>query len=219
MIMQNIAIKNHCYDCGKQFETVQHYTRHRNRKTPCMIENISEDQKLNPDRCIYCNKIFSKNSNLVRHLNTCKIKNGGLDKLTDKLQYEQKIRILEEKECLMNEKIYSLQKQMDTMNEKLKLLDSTTIINNFVYFICNENFDGKVKIGRSKNPDKRLKQLQTGNPNILKIYRLIKFDPKINMEVIIHKYFRDVNIINEWFELTLECMNKVCDSMINNEVQ
>lgn len=86
----------------------------------------------------------------------------------------------------------------------------------WLYFICAEQFDGKVKIGRSKHPEIRLKQLQTGNPNTLIVYKTIKFDPKINIEAIAHKYFKDVRIINEWFELTLEYVDIICYELMNN---
>ena len=38
----------------------------------------------------------------------------------------------------------------------------------FLYFIQSSN-KGEIKIGRSKNPEKRLRNLQTGNPNKLRI--------------------------------------------------
>ena len=113
-------VKNKCFGCGKQFSTAQIYQRHKDRKTPCLIRDIPEIHKNNPDRCIYCNRVFSKNSNLVRHLTTCKIKNGGMDKLIDKVQHEQKIRILEEKDSARDELIINLQKQMEEMSKQLE---------------------------------------------------------------------------------------------------
>ena len=42
-----------------------------------------------------------------------------------------------------------------------------------LYFIQSD-FTGMIKIGRSKDPQKRLKQLQTGNPNRLKLIASFK---------------------------------------------
>ena len=50
------------------------------------------------------------------------------------------------------------------------------------------------KIGISKDPDKRLKQLQTGNPNLLKIYFTFQINNKyqnikaVNIETTIHNF-------------------------------
>ena len=42
-------------------------------------------------------------------------------------------------------------------------------MNNDDLYIIQSDVTGMIKIGRSKNPQKRLKQLQTGNPNKLKL--------------------------------------------------
>ena len=50
------------------------------------------------------------------------------------------------------------------------------------------------KIGISKDPDKRLKQLQTGNPNLLKIYFTFQINNKyqnvkaVNIETTLHNF-------------------------------
>lgn len=85
-----------CYSCGKTFRTPANLALHKARKTPCLIRDISEENKKNPLRCIYCNKIFSKASNLTKHGKTCKIKNGGLDKLHDKVKHDEQMRIMKE---------------------------------------------------------------------------------------------------------------------------
>ena len=89
-------IPNKCYNCGKIFRDENNLTRHRARKTPCLIRDLTEEDKVNPNRCIYCNKVYSKKENLTKHLKSCKIKNGGLDKLYDKVKYEETIRIMKE---------------------------------------------------------------------------------------------------------------------------
>ena len=96
--MQDEYIKNNtkCYNCGKQFKKPSDLDRHKNRKTPCLIREIAPDQINNPNRCIYCNKVLSKKEHLTRHLKVCKIKNGGMEILVDKVRNEQEIRILRE---------------------------------------------------------------------------------------------------------------------------
>lgn len=85
-----------CYNCGKSFRTPTELARHKKRKTPCLILEVKPEDKLNPLRCIYCNRISSKSENLTKHLKTCKIKNGGLDKLHDKVRHDEQLRILRE---------------------------------------------------------------------------------------------------------------------------
>jgi hypothetical protein len=97
-INQHIAEINNkkCYSCGKEFRTPNDYQRHKNRKTPCLIREVPPDQIANPNRCIFCNKIFVNRSSMIRHLKICKVKNGGMDMLVDKVRYDQEIRILKE---------------------------------------------------------------------------------------------------------------------------
>lgn len=85
-----------CFNCGKNFKCLADLNRHKSRKTPCLIREISAEDINNPNRCIYCNKILSKLSNLKTHLKTCKIKNGGIDILDDKVRHEQELRIVKE---------------------------------------------------------------------------------------------------------------------------
>ena len=85
-----------CYSCGKIFPKSGHLERHKNRKTPCLIQIIQPEQVNNPNRCIFCNKIFTNISNRNKHLKLCRVKNGGMDILVDKVHNDQRIRILEE---------------------------------------------------------------------------------------------------------------------------
>ena len=94
-----------CYSCGKIFRTPNDLNRHKNRKTPCLIREVLPEQVNNPNRCIFCNKILSNKSHLTRHLNICKIKNGGMEILADKVKYEQEIRILKERDLLKDKQI------------------------------------------------------------------------------------------------------------------
>lgn len=114
-----------CYSCGKEFKCAADLIRHKNRKTPCLIREVAPENRFNPLRCIFCNKIFAQKQTLTRHLGICKIKNGGMDILDEKIQYEQKIRILEEQRNVDRQQIDQMQAQIIQMQEQMKQLVTT----------------------------------------------------------------------------------------------
>jgi hypothetical protein len=73
----------------------------------------------------------------------------------------------------------------------------------FVYLIFSEE-TGIYKVGVSKNPSKRLKQLQTGNSEKL----VLKYKYESEYYNLIEKYFHSMYTPQkkegEWFEFTLE---------------
>jgi len=66
-------------------------------------------------------------------------------------------------------------------------------------YIIQSNVTGAIKIGRSKDVHKRLKQLQTGSPHRLKI--LIHVPDKGHLESTLHNRLRDhqLKMTGEWF--------------------
>lgn len=62
---------------------------------------------------------------------------------------------------------------------------------------CN-NF---IKIGVSDNPERRIKDLQTGNPYEIKLLLAIDDYDAYGLENQFHKYFKNINSIGEWFEV------------------
>ena len=68
-----------------------------------------------------------------------------------------------------------------------------------IYFISNGKY---VKIGFSKNPLKRLAQLQTGSSEPLEILGTI--NGTLATEKYLHRYFADKHIQGEWFALNHE---------------
>lgn len=83
----------------------------------------------------------------------------------------------------------------------------------------------KFKIGISKDPQKRCKQLQTGNPEVLKIYFIVKINDKyqnveaVKIETIIHQFLKEhdgKHIINEWFELSDDMVVKIAECLIKS---
>lgn len=67
------------------------------------------------------------------------------------------------------------------------------------YFI-QDTLSKKVKIGRSKDPQKRLLQLQTGHPNRLHLLVVIDGDHEQRL----HTHFAKHHVRGEWFDLTEE---------------
>ena len=105
------------------FKTPTDLQRHRNRKTPCLIREVLPEQINNPLRCIFCNKIFTNNSHLTRHLKICKVKNGGMDILADKVYYEQRIKDLEEQRELDKIEYNKQRQQLQQLEAKFEKLE------------------------------------------------------------------------------------------------
>jgi hypothetical protein len=73
----------------------------------------------------------------------------------------------------------------------------------YVYFIFNK-LTGNYKIGKAKDPNSRIKQLQTGNEVKLKIERLIN-DVNPEIEKYLHAYFKEKRIQGgEWFNINID---------------
>lgn len=72
----------------------------------------------------------------------------------------------------------------------------------YVYFIHNSLTDN-YKVGKTKSLEKRIKQLQTGNEVRLEIKRSID-DINPEIEKYLHEYFKDRQILNEWFDINLK---------------
>ena len=66
-----------------------------------------------------------------------------------------------------------------------------------------------IKIGRSKDPQKRLKQLQTGNPNRLKL--IASFDGLGWQEKLIHERLKSYRLKGEWF--SYDCVGSIPDNL------
>ena len=83
------------------------------------------------------------------------------------------------------------------------LLDEDIQSFDYVYIISDEQ--GYIKVGISKNPRKRLKQLQTGNMNILKLIFTEEFECNRNhllkIEKLIHREISHISkhMKGEWF--------------------
>ena len=72
-------------------------------------------------------------------------------------------------------------------------------------YIIQSDVTGMIKIGRSKNPEKRLKQLQTGNPNRLKL--IATFKGQGWKEKLIHEDLKRWRKKGEWF--SYDCVGSI----------
>lgn len=75
-----------------------------------------------------------------------------------------------------------------------------------VYLIKEADTESPIKIGKAKDPYKRLMTLQIGNPNRLEIAALIYTKEGFSdchLEGMFHGAFKDKNVSGEWFDLRL----------------
>lgn len=71
----------------------------------------------------------------------------------------------------------------------------------FIYLIYKPKSD-VYKIGVSKNPDFRIKQLQTGSEEVLELITKVKTNYGYKLEKYLHRYYKSVKQEGEWFKLT-----------------
>jgi len=92
----------------------------------------------------------------------------------------------------------------------------------YIYIISDNN--GYMKIGVSKNPKVRLKQLQTGHPTKLEILFTEEFYCKrshlLKIETLIHKKVKTIaqKVKGEWFEISLEKLQQIKDIIVMHRI-
>ena len=79
----------------------------------------------------------------------------------------------------------------------------------YIYIIRDLEKKNVYKIGISNEPQKRIKNLQTGNSNKIKIIFELKVFKNINsrqVEKVIHEYLKEKNmwVFGEWFKINSE---------------
>ena len=72
----------------------------------------------------------------------------------------------------------------------------------YIYLIQNLE-TSRYKIGVSKNPKKRIKQLQTGSGEELKLIHTFETDNARKIESALHNMYRQHKTMGEWFNLSL----------------
>lgn len=63
--------------------------------------------------------------------------------------------------------------------------------------------DGKYKIGVSKTPKKRIKPIQTGNPDQLVIVDVYESNNAYKIESALHNKYAYARNVGEWFDLSI----------------
>ena len=73
----------------------------------------------------------------------------------------------------------------------------------YIYLIQSLE-DGYYKIGKSKNPNKRINQLQTGNSSELKLITIYRSDLSNKIERTLHRKYSHLKKEGEWFDLSIK---------------
>lgn len=107
-----------------------------------------------------------------------------------------KERMIEDK---IKEDLSEIKKSNNTSKSSVYIISDTT---------------GRYKIGVSKNPNKRLLQLQTGNSNKLEISHVSYFIPNAySIEKKLHNLYNEYRITNEWFSLKETQVNEIINKL------
>ena len=101
----------------------------------------------------------------------------------------------------------SFQKWIDAKNRTVTIKRQNE--KGFVYFIHQEGNFTQFKIGYATDLNKRLRALQTGNPNLLIVYRVIENVTR-KTETELHHFFYSYRIRNEWFSITTLMIYNMC---------
>lgn len=107
-----------CEKCKHQFDRKSTYNNHLTRKNPCKL-NINIDNE-----CTYCNKKFSKLSNLTKHFKICK------EKIIDDENQAQIDEIKQEFEEQVEQLKIMFQKKFEEQEKKIEELSHITESNN-----------------------------------------------------------------------------------------
>ncbi len=80
-----------------------------------------------------------------------------------------------------------------------------------VYFIFQQGDPSVCKIGRTEGIVQRVSTLQTGNPRILIVHRIIQLDDYdgTKIESFLHNRYKNRRQLGEWFELTPEEVDQI----------
>jgi len=85
-------------------------------------------------------------------------------------------------------------------------------IQQFVYLLGNEK-DGRYKIGKTNDIDRRLVALQTGSDEILTPLALLQVRDMHHAEYVIHDIFARWRYRREWFHITEEAGLRLLDKV------
>jgi len=131
-----------CPKCLKIFRDIGRLKTHLHRKTPCdpILGNTQEPLK-NSNTCHFCYREFKSKYNLKRHFRTCKIRNGNMPILFQKIEEDRK-------------RIEELEKK----NKQIKNIIQNQIPSHITQNIQNNNINLQFNMGSflEKSLDKKL---------------------------------------------------------------
>jgi hypothetical protein len=84
----------------------------------------------------------------------------------------------------------------------------------YSYAICESATRVRVKLGKAVDPERRVGELQTGNPNPLV---LLAVSNKIT-EAELHRRYEKYNVLNEWYELPMKEFIELISEMTTAEI-
>ena len=106
----------------------------------------------------------------------------------------------------------------------MKIITETYTNNQDYIYIISDN-QNRIKVGISKNPEKRLKQLQTGHPNKLSLIFTEEFECErahlLKIEALIHKELRNRtrHMKGEWFYIDENQLQDIKDIITWNRIR
>lgn len=103
----------------------------------------------------------------------------------------------------------------DFINIKNMTLNDIDNLKGKIYFI-QAGDNGAIKIGYTDNIEKRLRQLQTGNPYKLKLLKII--NGTYELEKSIHKMFVNDRLEGEWFRPSRRLLNYIDTNKITDDI-
>lgn len=80
-----------------------------------------------------------------------------------------------------------------------------------------ENIEKFYKIGYSKHPEKRVKQLNTGNSTCLTLLKTYTTRHDSKIESFLKSYFKLQQIRGEWFDLSKEDLEKIDEMILSRD--
>jgi hypothetical protein len=168
-----------CLKCNKEFDRKSNYNNHLNKKKSCnspdnnnnnelngnIINDISDvishfttiKNDVNENTCMYCETVFTRNNNLIRHLNgRCKFKKNfdELEMLKEKL------------DSVINSNDY-LAKQIENLRKENEEFKNTTVYNTKnTKIINNIKNTNQINNGVILNNNLNIQLVQFGNEDI-----------------------------------------------------
>lgn len=113
-------------------------------------------------------------------------------------------------------KKYNLENWNNQFNrENHTVTKQRKLVSGYVYFVkCNN----KIKIGRSKNADKRIRIYGVVSPFKAETVHVIKTDDSIGLEKYFHDMFSGNRSEGEWFDLSSKDIKNICSGIYDNVV-